>query len=55
MKHKEIVEYFIALGPSEQKRVVNNLLEHLGSIDTSVIESRQDQITKTELIKLKNG
>ena len=55
MKHKEIVEYFIVLGPSEQKRVVNNLLEHLGSIETSVIESKQDQITKTGLLKLKKG
>ena len=55
MKHKEIAEYLIALGPSEQKIVVNNLLEHLGSIETSVIESRQDQITKTGLIKLKKG
>ena len=55
MKHNEIVEYFIALGPSEQKRVVNNLLEHLASIETSEIESRQDQITKTGLIKLKKG
>ena len=55
MKHKEIVEYFTALAPFEQNRAVNNLLEHLGSIETTVKESKQDLITKTGRIMLKKG
>ncbi len=50
MEHKDIVEYFLALGPKEQKSMVDKLLEHITYVATSVTETRQAQIAKTGLI-----